>query len=125
MPFLAVILILVYLSRSLLVSLLFSEEFRPIEDLFGYQVLGDFMRVLSMVIAYQFLAKKMFTHFIIIEVFLFVMIYVSSINFIDMFGLKGAVMAHFVSYFLHFAIILLIFGSSLFGILPDEDLNNY
>lgn len=125
MPFLAVILILVYLSRSLLVSLLFSEEFRPIEDLFGYQVLGDFMRVLSMVIAYQFLAKKMFTHFIIIEVFLFVMIYVSSINFIDMFGLKGAVMAHFVSYFLHFAIILLIFGSSLFGILPDEDLNDY
>ena len=103
---------------------MFTEEFRPIEDLFGYQILGDFMRVLSMVIAYQFLAKKMFTHFIILEIFLFVFIYFSSVYFIDIYGLQGAVMAHCLSYFMHFAIILLIFGSSLFGILPDEGLDN-
>ncbi|OZV69021.1 O-antigen translocase [Winogradskyella aurantia] len=125
MPIFAVLLLIIYLSRSVLVNLLFTEEFRPVENLFGYQILGDFMRVLSMVIAYQFLAKKMFAHFIIIEVFLFVIIYVSSIYFIDMFGLIGAVMGHCLSYSMHFAIILLIFGSSLFGVISDEDIDDY
>ncbi len=125
MPFFAIILIIIFLSRSILVSLLFSEDFKPVEELFGYQILGDFMRVLSMVIAYQFLAKKMFAHFIVIEIFLFVIIYVSSIYFIDVFGLKGAVMGHCLSYFMHFAIILLIFGSSLFGVISNENIDEF
>lgn len=120
-PIFVVLLFLIYLSRSFLVTLLLDEGFKPVEDLFGYQILGDFMRVLSMVIAYKFLAKKMFMHFIILEVFLFVIMYFSSIYLIDVFGLKGAVMGHCLSYFMHFAIILLIFGSSLFGVLADED----
>jgi PST family polysaccharide transporter len=125
MPFFAIILIIIFLSRSILVSLLFSEDFKPVEELFGYQILGDFMRVLSMVIAYQFLAKKMFAHFIVIEIFLFVIMYVSSIYFIDVFGLKGAVMGHCLSYFMHFAIILLIFGSSLFGVISNENIDEF
>lgn len=120
LPLFGAILAIIYLSRSLLVTILFTEEFRPIEDLFGYQILGDFMRVMSMVITYKFLAKKMFTHFIIIEVFLFVIMYVSSIYLIDLYGLKGAVMGHCLSYLMHFAIVILIFGSSLFGILNDN-----
>lgn len=125
LPIFAIILGVVYLSRSLLVNLLFTEEFRPIEDLMGYQILGDFMRVMSMVIAYKFLAKKMFTHFIIIEVFLFVIMYFSSIYLIDVFGLKGAVMGHCLSYLMHFGIILLIFGSSLFGVINDEGIDDF
>jgi PST family polysaccharide transporter len=125
MPFFAIILIIIFLSRSVLVNVLFSEDFKPVEELFGYQILGDFMRVLSMVIAYQFLAKKMFAHFIVIEIFLFVIMYVSSIYFIDVFGLKGAVMGHCLSYFMHFAIILLIFGSSLFGVISNENIDEF
>ncbi|MBC2844827.1 O-antigen translocase [Winogradskyella flava] len=125
LPIFALILLIVYLTRSFLVTILFTEEFRPIEDLFGYQILGDFMRVMSMVIAYQFLAKKMFAHFIIIEIFLFVIMYVSSIYLIDIFGLKGAVMGHCLSYLMHFGIILLIFGSSLFGVLNEEGIDDY
>ncbi|MEE4247392.1 MAG: O-antigen translocase, partial [Kangiellaceae bacterium] len=125
LPIFAVILGIIYLGRGLLVNLLFNEEFRPIEDLFGYQILGDFIRVMSMVIVYNFLAKKMFTHFIIIEVFLFVIMYVSSIYLIDAFGLKGAVMGHCLSYFMHFGIVLLLFGSSLFGVINEERLDDY
>jgi PST family polysaccharide transporter len=125
MPVFIGLLILIYFSRSLVISVLFTEDFRPVEDLFGYQLAGDFLRVLSMVIAYQFLAKKMFAHFIILEVFLFVIMYFSSIYLIDLFGLQGAVMGHCLSYFMHFGIILLIFGSSLFGVLTDEDIDTY
>ncbi|MDC0007110.1 O-antigen translocase [Winogradskyella sp.] len=120
MPIFGVLLLVIYFTRSFLVPLLFTEEFRPVETLFGYQILGDFVRVLSMVIAYQFLAKKMFSHFIVLEIFLFVMLYVSSIYLIDDFGYKGAVMAHCFSYVMYFGLILLIFGSSLFGVLEDQ-----
>jgi O-antigen/teichoic acid export membrane protein len=120
MPVFLVLLLIIYLSRSLLINLLFTEDFRPVENLFGYQILGDIARVLSMVIAYQFLAKKMFAHFIILEVFLFIIMYFSSIYLIDDFGLKGAVMGHCLSYFMYFGIILLLFSSSLFGVLTEE-----
>ena len=125
MPAFIALLTIIYLSRSVLITVLFTEDFRPVEDLFGYQILGDIMRVLSMVIAYQFLAKKMFSHFIVLEVFLFVIMYFSSIYLIDAFGLKGAVMGHCLSYVMYFGIILLIFGSSLFGVVNEEGIDDY
>lgn len=124
MPAFLALLFIIYLSRSLLVNVLFTEDFRPVEGLFGYQILGDIARVFSMVIAYQFLAKKMFAHFVILEVFLFIIMYVSSIYLIDEFGLKGAVMGHCLSYFMYFGIILLLFSSSLFGVLDEGELKD-
>ena len=68
-----------------------------------------------MVIAYQFLAKKMFWHYILTEAFLVVILYITSIYYIDLYNsAEGAVVAHLVSYSMYFGIILLIFGSSLF-----------
>ncbi|WP_299103010.1 O-antigen translocase [uncultured Winogradskyella sp.] len=122
MPVFLILLFVIYLGRSILVPLFFSEEFEPVVDLFGFQILGDIMRVLAMVIVYKFLAKKMFGHYIILEIFLFLIMYASSVFLIDEFGLKGAVMGHFFSYSMYFALILLIFNSSLFGILPSDNL---
>ena len=114
-------LVVIYFLRLFIVSLIFSEEFKPVENLFFWQLLGDFIKVLSIVIAYQFIAKKMFAHFIIIELFLVVMMYFSSVYLIDVYGVKGAVMGHFVSYVMHYGIILLIFGSSLFGVITENN----
>ncbi|WOD42901.1 O-antigen translocase [Hwangdonia lutea] len=115
-PFLALALFLIYLLKPFVVTFVFNEEFKPVEDLFLWQLLGDFLKVLSLVIAYQFLAKKMFWHYVITEVFLIVILYITSIYFIGLFGVKGAVIGHFVSYLMYYAVILLIFGSSLFGV---------
>ncbi|MFD0836864.1 O-antigen translocase [Mariniflexile aquimaris] len=117
MPFLLGGLVLMYLLRSVIVRVVFTGEFQPVEDLFLWQLLGDFLKVLSMVIAYQFLAKKMFWHYILTEAFLVIILYATSVYFIDIYdSVKGAVLAHFVSYIMYYSIILLIFGSSLFGV---------
>ncbi len=116
-PTLAIGLFIIYLLRQFIVVSVFTVEFEPVEDLFLWQLLGDFVKILSIVIAYQFLAKKMFWHYILTEAFLIVTLYITSIYFIDLFdGVKGAVVAHFVSYVMYYGIILLIFGSSLFGV---------
>lgn len=124
MPILAIGLFIIYLLKPYVVSIIFTEEFRPVEDLFLWQLLGDFIKVLSMVIAYQFLAKKMFWHYILTEAFLVIILYITSIYFINFYdGAKGAVVAHLVSYSMYFGIILLIFGNSLFGVDVDKNDN--
>lgn len=122
MPYFGGGLLLIYLLRSFIVPLVLSEAFQPTEDLFAWQLMGDFVKVLSVVIAYQFIAKRMFWHFIIIEIFLVCMLYLTSIFFIDTYGLEGAVIGHFVSYILFYVLVLLLFGSSLFGVIQDENL---
>ena len=123
MPKFLVGLIVIYLLKPLIVVGVFSDEFKPVEDLFLWQLMGDFLKVLSMVIAYQFLAKKMFWHYIVTEAFLVVILYITSIYFIDLFGVKGAVIGHFVSYLMYYALILLIFGTSLFKVDSVKKIN--
>jgi len=119
-PVLVLGLLLIYVLRSFIVSFIFSNEFEPVEDLFLWQLLGDFLKVLSLVIAYQFLAKKMFWHYIVTEAFLIIILYITSIYFINILGVKGAVIGHFVSYLMYYGVILLIFGSSLFGVVKEK-----
>lgn len=118
-------LLLIYLLRHFIITLVFTkEEFAPVADLFLWQLLGDFVKVLSIVIAYQFLAKKMFWHYIITEAFSVLTLYFTSVYFIDIYGVKGANMAHFATYVLYYGLILLIFSTSLFGVIPEEDVED-
>lgn len=114
-PIFGVGLIIIYFLRNIIIQVLLSEEFNPVTDLFFWQLLGDFVKILSVVIAYQFIAKKMFWHYIITETFSVIILYFSSIYLIDMYGIKGANMAHFVNYILYFVVILVVFNKSLFG----------
>jgi len=120
-PVFAMGLFVIYLLRPFIIAIFLTDEFARVEELFGWQLLGDFVKVLAIVIAYQFIAKKMFVHFIITELFLVVMLYISSVYFVDLYGVKGANIAHFVSYLLYYIIILIMFGSSLFGVLPEGE----
>ena len=63
----------------------------------------------------------MFWHYILTEAFLVVVLYITSIYYIDLYNsAKGAVVAHLVSYSMYFGIILFIFLSSLFGVDSDK-----
>lgn len=113
-------LILIYLLRHFIILIVLTKEFEPVEKLFLWQLLGDFVKVLSIVIAYQFLAKRMFWHYIITEAFSVVTLYFTSQYLIDEYGVVGANMAHFATYLLYYGIVLMIFYSSLFGIIPEK-----
>lgn len=120
-PVFAMGLLVIYLLRPFIIAIFLTDEFARVEELFGWQLLGDLVKVLALVIAYQFIAKKMFVHFIITELFLVFMLYTTSVYFVDLYGVKGANIAHFVSYVLYYIVILIMFSSSLFGILPEDD----
>ena len=115
LPIFGMGLIGVYFLRSFIIDILFTEEFRPMEDLFMWQLLGDFIRVISSVIAFQLIAKKMVLYYIGLELFSIVTLYVASIYFIDMYGVEGAVIAHFVNFFLYLVALIIVFRKLLFS----------
>lgn len=120
-PIFVIGLFLIYLLKSQIVLVVFSKEFKPVENLFVWQLLGDLLKVLSMVLVYQFLAKRMFWHYIVTEIFFLLMLYLTSIYFVGSYGTEGAVMGHFVSYLVYYGIILLIFGSSIFRVDSNKE----
>ena len=118
-PVFAMGLFVIFLLKPFIVQLFLTESFVFVEKLFLWQLLGDLLKIMSLVIAYQFLAKKMFAHFIFTEIALMIFLYVFSIYGVNTYGVIGANMAHFASYALYFIIILLIFSNTLFGMLPE------
>lgn len=115
LPFFGIGLIGIYFLRSFIIDVLFTEEFRPVEDLFMWQLLGDFIKVISAVVAFQLIAKKMVLYYIGIELFSIVTLYLASIYFIDIYGVEGAVIAHFVNFALHMIVVAVVFRKLLFS----------
>lgn len=122
MPFVSIGLLLIYVLRSIVVSIFLTDEFELVEGLFGWQLLGDFVKVLSIVLVYRILAKRRVLQYVITELILVALLYITSVYFIDMFGVYGAPMAHFVTYLLYFAMLLLIFRKALFGAVREREI---
>jgi len=116
LPVFAFGFLVIYIFRNLIIKILFSIDFKPMEPLFLWQLLGDFFKIASLVIAYQFLAKRMFWYYIITEVASLGFLYVLSMYLIDLFGFIGASMAYFFNYVFYFLLLVLVFRKSFFGI---------
>lgn len=115
MPIFAIGLIVIYVLRSFIISVIFTKAFQPVSELFFWQLLGDFVKVLSVVLAYQFLAKRMFWEYILTEAFSIIVLYLASTYFIDLYGAKGATIAHFVNYVLYLTAVVFVLRKQLFG----------
>lgn len=106
--------LVIYLLRNVIIQLLFAKSFASMEPLFFWQLIGDVFRILSIALACQFLAKRMFWSYIVTEVISFSVLYLSSIYLIRLHGFVGASMAHFFSYIIYFLMVIFVFRNQLF-----------
>lgn len=104
MPLFAVFLVALFLLRKYAILILLSPEFTSIETLFAWQLLGDFFRALTLILSIYFHARRMAVPYIIIDALLFVLLLTLTTVFVESYGLLGAVKAHFISYFIYFAV---------------------
>lgn len=107
-PALVVFCLLIWFSRRFIISILFSPEFIEMESLFAFQLIGDFLKICSFLIATLTIAKAMTKVFIFLEVFLGVMRVMINVLFINYFGLTGAVASHTLLYFINFIIMIIL-----------------
>ena len=105
----------IYLGRFYIIKILYSEKFFAMQELFFWQLAGDFFKVLSLIFSYLMLSKVMTKTFITTEV-LFAFVYVVlSLFFVPSIGLQGASIAFFVTFLACFILMILIFRKTLFG----------
>ena len=91
-------LTLVYLLRHFVVMILFSPDFYPMESLFIWQLLGDFFKISSWLLAFLMVAKSMTKTFIATEVVFSGLFVVLGYLFMNLNGVVGITQAYFVTW---------------------------
>lgn len=114
LPLFAMGLGILYLLRSFVVQVLFTAEFSPVIGLFSWQLLGDLFKAASLILGYQFFAKKLTVAFIITELLSLSLMYVFSGLLIRIYGIQGVVMAHALTYFIYLLVLAGYFRKRLF-----------
>ena len=70
--------------------------------------MGDFIRLASLVIAHQFLAKKLVKSFIFTELISLGLFFVFSKYLVDLYGATGVVMAHFYRFIVYLVVVIIV-----------------
>lgn len=98
LPIAAIAAAAIYLLRDTLVGWLFTPEFSPMSDLFGWQLGGDVVKIASFVLGYILIGRAMTKAFIVTEIVFSLTFVLLCWYFAGQFGLRGAAIAHFVNY---------------------------
>ena len=114
LPLFSIGLIVLYFLRFFIIKTLFTVEFLPVASLFFWQMIGDFLKVASLILGYNLLAKKMTVVFIITELFSLSITYFLSLYLVPIFGVEGVVMAHAFTYLVYLIVLSMIFRKSIF-----------
>lgn len=114
LPLFTVGLFILFLMRFWVIRLVFTPDFLPVSELFLWQLLGDVFKAASLILGYQFFAKKLTTAFIATEIFSLAMMYGLSSYFITIFGIQGVVMGYALAYFIYWITLVVYFRKSLF-----------
>ncbi|UQD57762.1 O-antigen translocase [Flavobacterium sp. K5-23] len=113
-PLFVVGVTLIYFARFFIVQLLFTDEFLPVTTLFFWQIVGDVLKVASLILGFQFFAKKLTVPFVLTELLSLTTLYFSSKYLITVFGVEGVVIAHALTYFVYLTVLVVYFRKSLF-----------
>lgn len=113
LPLVIIFALCIYSCRELIITLLFTNKFLPMQSLFFWQLVGDCFKVASWILAFIMLAKAMTKLFIIIEIISSIMWIALSFICINYFGDTGVVIGYMINYIVYFFIIFLIFYSYL------------
>jgi len=98
----------IYFLRKYIVELLFSFEFIAIIDLFLWQIIGDFIKILSWLLGYIILSKAFLKIYILSEIIFSLSFVLFIVSMVNHFGIKSTVFSHAINYMLH--IIFMFFA---------------
>lgn len=113
-PFMVVSICGIFFLRDFLINLLFTKEFSGMRSLFGFQLLGDFLRMLGWVLGYVLIAKAMTKTYVILEFMNLLNAVVFNILFINSFGTIGATIGYVVVNFIYLMVTMFLLRKIVF-----------
>jgi O-antigen/teichoic acid export membrane protein len=105
-----------YIFRSAIINVLFTQEFISMKSLFLFQLIGDFFWVAKMLLTVVLVAKAMTKKYIILEAVFGLMYLAVSLLFVyNGYGVKSVPLAHLIYNFIYFITMLYVFRKLLFN----------
>lgn len=100
---------LIYLLREPLVHGLLSAEFLPVLAVLGVQLVGDWLKVNSWVMAYTMVSHAQTRSFILTEVGFSLVLTASTVSMARSWGLAGTAAAYALTYAFYWGVIALVY----------------
>lgn len=108
LPAVSMFALIIYLLRGFLTTILFSPDFSKVNELMGWQLIGDVIKVTSWLLGYVLLGKAMMKIFIVTEIVFSASLYLLTVFAANQFGFKGVAMAYALNYFLYFVTMYIV-----------------
>lgn len=107
LPLFAIGMIAIFIGRQLFIDYVFVN-YTGMKPLFKWQLTGDFFRLISIVLAHQFFAKKLVKNFIFTEILSLVLFYVFANYLSGIYGVEGVVMGHLFRYVIYLLVVIFL-----------------
>lgn len=106
---------LIYCLRFFIIKTLYTPDFIKMESLFLWQLVGDFFKMASWMLAYLMLAKSMTRIYIFTEIIFNVSYVFLGFLMVDKFSLNGIALAFSINYLIYFITMIIIFRNLIFN----------
>ena len=104
LPLFGVGMLLVYFLKDYVILIIYPD-FTAMAPLFKWQLSADFIRLATLVLSHQFIAKKMVRNFIFSEILSLALFYFIARNLVNDYGVEGVVIAHLIRSFIMFGVV--------------------
>jgi len=109
-------LLTVFICQDIIINILFTAEFLPMQKYFTFHIIGDFFRIASLVLEYVLVAKAMVRWYIVCAIGTSGLYVVLSFVFMIFLGSIGETYAYCLSYFLYLMFLIILFKDILFKV---------
>lgn len=113
LPVVLVLSTAIFLSRDLIITVLFTEDFAAIRELFLFQLVGDVLKISSWLLSFLLVARAMTKTYIVTELVFISLFAALAIWLVPVHGVIGLTYAFAINYFLYLITMVLIFRQRL------------
>ncbi|MEO6732481.1 MAG: O-antigen translocase [Ferruginibacter sp.] len=106
----------IYFLRFFLIKTLYTNEFIQMESLFFWQLVGDFFKMASWILAFLMLAKSLTRVYVVTEIVFSISYVLIAYSFVDSHQLQGITIAFSINYFIYFITMVVIFRKIIWNL---------
>ncbi|MCO8091483.1 O-antigen translocase [Acinetobacter pseudolwoffii] len=105
--------VVIFVLRDLIINVLFSPSFAPMQSLFFWQMMGDALKIGSWILAYLMLSKAMTKLYISTEIIFTLSLIALTYVCTQLFGFEGVSIAYLINYGMYWVVISFFIFKSL------------
>lgn len=104
----------IFILKDFIINVFFASTFKPMRDLFLPQLIGDFLKIASCLLAYIMVAKAKGKLYIFSEISFGIFYLILALIFLKAHGIIGITYAYDINYFCYLIFLIIVFRKIIF-----------